>query len=318
VIVVVADDLTGACDSAVQFVAAGRMQVHLWPCQISADAACVAISTESRAGSVGTAYKRSFAAVSLLKEAGVDVLFRKIDSQLRGNVAADISGAMSAWGGACVVAPAVPDERRITEGGCQRWNGRSVDVVALLREGGLDAVSAAPAAACEGMVVVSDAAGNEDLAAIAEEVAHARSRVLPAGAAGLAREVAHALGIAAPPTSGWPACTKPLAIVGSPAAMDQAQMAAARGKDVLLLGPEELPATAGHDGLLVTGGETAARVLRWLGADFLELCGEAFPRVPVGVCRGGPSDGLVFALKSGGFGPPDAIDRALEALLRGA
>jgi uncharacterized protein YgbK (DUF1537 family) len=71
------------------------------------------------------------------------------------------------------------------------------------------------------------------------------------------------------------------------------------------------------DGLLLTGGETAARVLRHLGVEALELRGEALPRVPVAVCIGGGWHGRPVALKAGAFGPADAIDAALERLSRG-
>src|SRR5207247_8508974 len=95
----VADDLTGACDSAVPFLAAGRVIVSLWPCLPDGDDACLAVSTESRAEAAEVSYQRSREAVRALKRAGVDVLYRKVDSPLRGNLAADLAGAMAEWGG---------------------------------------------------------------------------------------------------------------------------------------------------------------------------------------------------------------------------
>ena len=86
-----ADDLTGACDSSVPFLDAGRVIVSLWPCVPAEAAACLAISTESRAEAPEVAFARSRDAATALREAGVEVLYRKVDSQLRGNPAAEIA-----------------------------------------------------------------------------------------------------------------------------------------------------------------------------------------------------------------------------------
>ena len=141
---------------------------------------------------------------------------------------------------------------------------------------------------------------------------------MPAGSAGLAAHLPAALGYDAPAQNSWPACTRPLAIVGTPAATAQANVAKGNGKQVLFLAARERPPDLDrYDGLLLTGGETAARVLRHLGVESLDLRGEAFTRVPVGLCIGGTRPDLPIALKSGGFGPPNAIDAALERLASG-
>jgi uncharacterized protein YgbK (DUF1537 family) len=103
-------------------------------------------------------------------------------------------------------------------------------------------------------------------------------------------------------------------VVGSPAAAAQAAYALARGWAVQVLGPGELPELGDHDGLVLTGGETAARVLGRAGAEALELLGEALPRAPLARVRGGRLDGLPVVLKAGAFGAEDAIHRAMEAL----
>jgi uncharacterized protein YgbK (DUF1537 family) len=105
-------------------------------------------------------------------------------------------------------------------------------------------------------------------------------------------------------------------VVGTPAAAAQAQHAREHGKTVITLGPGETADVDAYDGLLLTGGETAARGLRGLGVEALELVGQAYPRVPIARCLGGPSEGLAVALKAGAFGGPDAIEIALEALTR--
>ena len=114
---VVADDLTGACDSSVAFLAMGSVGVTLWPPPIDPAWNCVAISTESRDESAQTSTHRSSEAAAALRKAGVDLWFRKVDSLMRGNVAADIAGTLEVSNDGCVLAPAIPEEGRITVGG---------------------------------------------------------------------------------------------------------------------------------------------------------------------------------------------------------
>lgn len=315
---VVADDFSGACDSSAPFLAAGPVVVSFWSSFRNADRASLAVSTESRDDAPRVSHERSRLAAEALKNSGVDFLFRKVDSQMRGNVAADLAGTLLDWQGGCVLAPALPEEGRVTVGGRQRWAGGDVDVVRLLRAAGLEAASGSPADARPGTVVVCDATTSGELQDIADQIGRAPFRLLAAGSSGLASRLPAALGCAARPNVGWPACLRPIAIVGTPSALAQAQLATDRGKHVLVLGAGELPEDVeGYDGVFVTGGETASRILRWLGAEALELRGEVCPRVPVGVCRGGPHDGLLMAVKSGAFGPLEVIEDALTGMERG-
>lgn len=67
-------------------------------------------------------------------------------------------------------------------------------------------------------------------------------------------------------------------------------------------------------GLVLTGGETAYRVLQALEADGMQLTGEVLPGVPVGSVLGGRCNGLPSITKAGGFGEPDVLSRAVEYL----
>lgn len=296
----VADDLTGACDSAAPFLAGGRVVVGLWPRVPAGGLACAAVSTESRAEAEPVARSRSREAASRLV---CDLLFRKLDSLLRGHPAADVAAVIDALGGRCLVAPALPAEGRTTAGGVQRWPGGEADLRLVL----------APLA---DRVDLRDAATDADLDDVAREALERRDRVL-AGTAGLASALARALGLGPPPAAPAPGCLRPLAVVGSPAAAAQAAVARERGGAVQVLGPGGLPDLDGCDGLVLTGGETAARVLLSAGAEELELLGEALPRTPLARVHGGRLDGLPVVLKAGAFGPPDAVHRALEALRAG-
>ncbi len=299
----VADDLTGACDSAAPFLA-GRVLVGLWPQLPNGEAACLAVSTESRHAPAEVCRRRSREAAAHLLPL-CDRLYAKLDSRLAGSPAAALAGMLEVWPGPCLVAPALPAEGRVTDGRRQRWPGGEADLAGLLAPLG-------------GRVDVRDAASTDDLKAIAREVA-ARPEVLPAGSAGLAEALAPALGLG-PPSRSWPASHRPLALVGTPAARQQARVAREAGFQVREPAAGEWTARDldGFDALFLTGGETAARVLAGLGAHSLELLGELLPRVPVGRLLDGPRAGLVVALKSGSFGAPDAIARSLARLQSGA
>ncbi|MGH7919948.1 MAG: nucleotide-binding domain containing protein, partial [Candidatus Dormibacteraceae bacterium] len=125
---------------------------------------------------------------------------------------------------------------------------------------------------------------------------------------------AWALGLPPAPRTRAPGCRRPLAIVGSPAAAAQAEHARKAGWRVVLAGPAEVPPLLDADGLLLTGGETAARCLRAHGATGLELLGEPLPRVGYGRLRGGPLAGMPVLLKAGSFGDAATLTRGLAWL----
>jgi uncharacterized protein YgbK (DUF1537 family) len=64
---------------------------------------------------------------------------------------------------------------------------------------------------------------------------------------------------------------------------------------------------------VLTGGETALRVARRLGAVGIRLEEEVGPGIPVGTLIG-PSPYRVVT-KAGGFGEPDTLVRVVERLL---
>jgi len=297
----VADDLTGACDSSLPFLAAGRVLVGLWPHVPAGEVACAAVSTETRDEPNLAGVRGRVAAIRL----NGDLLYRKLDSTLRGSPVADLESARAVVSGRCLVAPALPGEGRTTAGGVQRWPGGEADLRVVL----------APLVV-DGYVELRDAVTDADLDVVAADALTNGDRVL-AGSAGLAAALARALGLGPPPAAAGQGCERPVAVVGSPAAAAQAAYARGRGWAVQVLGPGELPAFSdrdGPDGLVLTGGETAARVLGRAGAEALELLGVTLPHTPLARVRGGRLDGLPVVLKAGAFGAEDAIHRALQVL----
>ena len=298
----VADDLTGACDSAAPFLRSGRVMVALWPPALEPPTglACLATSTGSRSEEPAVSRDRAGQAAAWLAGQGAGLLYRKVDSTFRGNQVADVAGTLDAWPGICLLAPALPAEDRITRDGIQHWPGGQVDLRELF-------------AGLGSRVQIRDAETGADLDRLAAEILGG-SDVIPAGTAGLAGALARCLAPgpprAAAELSGL--VSRPLALIGSRAAGPQADLAEARGWAVrrrLKTDPVDL---SGHDGLFLCGGSTAAGVLGALGATGLELLGELAPRVPIGRILGGSEEGRYVALKSGHFGAVEVIDSALR------
>lgn len=303
----IADDLTGACDSAAPFLSGGRVVVTIWPALPAAGSAeCLAVSTESRSDvEAPEARARTRKAVAHLAGESATLLFKKVDSRLRGEVRAELEGALEAWPGTILLAPALPGEGRITRDGLQLTPEEEIDLRAMIS--GLERVR------------LLDAATDADLDRVAEEVLACQS-ILPAGTAGLAAALARRLPNKARSGPAWPAVHNPLGLVGSKTetSAEQVERARAAGWEVRRRSRDDAVELDGHDALFLSGGSTAAGVITALGASALELAGEVLPRIPVGRLRGGPHEGLTVCLKSGGFGGPDAIDDALRRLCHGA
>ena len=96
-IVILADDLTGANDTAVQFATAGYdTRLVLGPTEVDQSAEVYALTADNRQLTGQAAYEA--ARETLLPFASVlKRLYIKIDSTMRGPVAAHIAGAMSVW-----------------------------------------------------------------------------------------------------------------------------------------------------------------------------------------------------------------------------
>lgn len=200
----VADDLTGALDSAVSFCGSlGPIPVFLGaPHDPSTGHAAVDLATRDA--------NAEFASLATLRVArrlaAADIAYKKIDSRLRGHWAIELAALMGTGAfNTCVCAPAFPSQGRTTLNGRQlvrAADGSSsaiaVDLVGALRSLGLHVVCAsAPdqaelnASVSSGpCVVVFDAATDEDLRAVVRWGSQRNKPVLWCGSAGLARALA--------------------------------------------------------------------------------------------------------------------------------
>ncbi|WP_110691571.1 4-hydroxythreonine-4-phosphate dehydrogenase PdxA [Salinicola halophyticus] len=126
-LLILADDLTGTADSAIGCTRQGlSTQVMLSASgRVSASANAVAIDLDSRACSPQQAVERHRDCLNQW-QGRYRYLFKKIDSTLRGNVAAEIASLVPSAGMA-IVAPAYPATGRTTRAGRQWLHERPVE-----------------------------------------------------------------------------------------------------------------------------------------------------------------------------------------------
>lgn len=198
----IADDLTGACDAAVHFAVLGRRtSVCCSPSAEAVAANVLAVSTNSRDREPAEAVAIMEDVASRMPHASAAILFKKIDSTLRGNVGVEIAAAMRVFGcDAAVVCPAYPAQHRTVEAGSLRVVGSKdfepVDVPARLQVQGLERCAQVrrgrirEALASGARIISVDAASDYDLDQIAIEALALDRRILWVGSGGLASALA--------------------------------------------------------------------------------------------------------------------------------
>jgi len=231
-IAVIADDLTGANDTGVQFAKQGLATVVLMGTThfAAGDAVDVlVVDTNSRAVSPADAYRQVAQAAALVKGGRFDAVYKKVDSTLRGNVGVEIDAIMDTCGyQLAVVAPAFPKNGRVTVGGLHLLNCAPLEATEIARDpkfpvkeshlptllatqtkrkvghiglktviAGQSAIEAELARLCQaGMeVVVCDIWQDEQFGALAGAIVKLAIPTLWVGSAGLAEYLPAALGL---------------------------------------------------------------------------------------------------------------------------
>ena len=127
VLLIVADDFTGALDTGVQFAARGiktRVVVGADAVLAHQDADVLVVDTETRHLPAAQAYKAVESLVQRAKYAGFAYLYKKTDSALRGNVGAELAALLNASGSRQLAfLPAFPQMNRVTKNGVQYIDG---------------------------------------------------------------------------------------------------------------------------------------------------------------------------------------------------
>jgi uncharacterized protein YgbK (DUF1537 family) len=347
-ICIVADDLTGACDSGIAFLHNTRcVRVVLDasggdPC-VRCDDEVLVFTTESRDLPESEAAECVSGATAAARQAGAGTLLKKIDSAGRGNIGVETTAALNAWDAEiALVAPAFPPAGRIVDAGLLHIRdaaGQHAIVplrslfaaVEATKIGILHAGSTSEAQAqvedaiAEGIqILLCDAATQDDLQHIASAGLGSSRRILWVGSAGLAHSIARSL-----PANPWeqvpPSCRegRTLIFVGTDhpvTKLQVSQLASAPEHRFYQISWDQVSeecirkcfAEAPVSALVLTGGGTAAYVLRALQAQSIRLAGELSPGIPWGIIEGGRADGCLVITKSGGFGGRDALLSIIE------
>lgn len=205
---VLADDLTGANDTAVQFANDGWLTYSLLSDivpsgALDSDLVAVARSLGTRALPDREAREVTRAAMANALADGFERAYLKVDSTVRGSVAAQVAGALAAMpGAAAVVCPAYPALGRTVEDGNVMVDGVPVDETPIGNDPvtpvttadltviipGASGVVTLPVERSAGAVYVVDARTEDDLAELARQIAQ-DPNLLPVGSAGLARHL---------------------------------------------------------------------------------------------------------------------------------
>lgn len=290
-IAVIADDLTGAADTGMQFCPAVG-PVYLTPAggelsDAAVAAAGVAVFTHSRHVAAAMAAAAVRRAWETIRGLAPQVVYKKIDSCLRGNLGAEIDALLQAGGfAASFVVPALPRQGRTTVNDCHCLHGVPVaateigrDPLGPVKESRLSVLLSAQSRLPVGHVdlacieaggvelvrqvqtlldrgcrhITFDAARSGHLDAVAHLMLDRFERILPVGSGGLAGSLARHLGCKPPgPATGKrPKIHRWLFVCGSASQVLAQQVAAlARSTGWTHLSLEPAALTAGKDASL--------------------------------------------------------------------
>lgn len=341
-IAIVADDLTGALDTSTPFALAGRRvacaaRPEGLAAAIASGAEIVVVSTASRALAPEMAAQRVRSVAEQLQAARPSIVFKKIDSRLKGNPAEESAALARALGlDRLLVAPAIPDQGRFTIDG--KVCGYGVDTP----------LAVSPRFASTDLAIeIADAASDEDLDRI---VAGADwTSTLAVGARGLGAALARLH--RGEPASHFAPDGETLFAIGSRDPITERQIAALRRVEIhdaplgalaspvtrlpaviRSTGPFRAPdeaistrfAAAVADGvattrphtLVMSGGDTALAILDQLGVDLVFPEGEAAPGLPWFLIPRKNHRSIRAVVKSGGFGDETALAALLPEHMR--
>ncbi|WP_299682411.1 four-carbon acid sugar kinase family protein [uncultured Roseobacter sp.] len=332
-VAIIADDLSSAADAAAPFLPkgltarVGRKLVPLEPSDV------VAVDVGSRSMPEPDAASAVRVATAALNRA--QIVFKTVDSTLRGHAKAEISAAFEASGRSRLIfAPAFPAAGRVTVNGIQYVDSTPVHL-SHYRKDPVNPVSTSrlsdllPANATQ--AIVFDAQSQEDLNRQVREFSEPET-ALWVGSPGLALALAARIGRPGRRVSMSRASGQCLVVVGSANPVSHRQAAKLNSNaTVVLKAPEKR--LANHDrvlsdladkavvalrsgrfgALLATGGDTMDAILDRIGAPSFKLCGEFAPGCPVGQAE---IDGrtLLIGMKAGGFGDEDTLRQAVDTL----
>jgi uncharacterized protein YgbK (DUF1537 family) len=315
-----ADDLTGALEVAAHFAARGVPAAVAFGPRTGA-AELTVIDTESR--HLPPAEAAALVGAIAARHAGL--IYKKTDSTLRGNIAAEL-GALARLDPAARIAyiPAYPQLGRTVRVGHLYVDGVPVHQTAFARDPLEPVRSSSVAQVVRGIeCTIYDGETAEDVArAVASALEEASCRII-AGPASVAIELAKRAGTN-PYASSWPRIERCLIVNGSLHEASRRQIDWAEAHGYASSDPaapwriapcaRDAPAclrAAAYDALMVFGGDTAFAILKALGCEHLEALGELMPGLPLSRLAG--RDWYLIS-KAGGYGDETLIGAAQRIL----
>jgi D-threonate/D-erythronate kinase len=251
-----ADDLTGAMDTAVRLVPLTGPIPVAWHLSAATGEDCsLAFDLATRELDATQARQRASTAAALL--AGADIAYLKCDSLLRGWAAEEIAGC---WAGGgfdhCVIAPAFPAQRRVTRQGRQwaaaldsdDWRQVGPALADQLMADGLAVSHRAPGDSASAGISLWDAETDADLTCIVATARRLPGRILWCGTAGLAEALA-----GTPPRQNSTIRTPLLALVGSNHPVTLRQLAEAAAWHCVMPAHDAMAHASVADRLLKSG-----------------------------------------------------------------
>lgn len=333
---VLADDLTSAADGAAPFVASG-FRASIGRGQLPSSLASV-IAVDSASRSASQRYATASVARLTRELATRALLYKTVDSTLRGHVTAELEACFKASGRKTLVfAPAFPAAGRTTVRGIQYVDGVPVAESVYGRDPVHPARHSTLAALipdCIPQAILLDASTQDELDAQVAAVADAES-VLWVGSPGMAMALAKRFA----PREATPSLPPvvlgdTLIVIGSanPRSQRQADHLPLSEGVTLLRTPlvresnpaavlQHLALDAAHAlhnprfaALIATGGDTMEAILDLLDIREFEILQELEAGFPLGRAILQQGRTLLLAMKAGGFGRDDALEHALMRL----
>jgi D-threonate/D-erythronate kinase len=337
-VAVIADDLTGALDTASPFACRGAKTFCFTNPDVinldaAADADVISVSTNSRHMAPRLAAEIVRTAAEKIKEFSPDIVLKKIDSRLKGNVAEESDAVAAVFEfKRLLVVPAAPDIGRYVSLGAVVGAGVDVPIAVASRFSG----SAFP---CD----IPDVLSSDAMTTLAHSILQHKT-ILPVCSRGFALALAECL-FSSDFTQSASLEIPHLVAIGSRDPVTAEQLGAVCGAKAFVCVeapegsvPEQLPTTTQlllhctgplqrpseivakrfAEGVvraaaimrpatvLCSGGDTAGAVLSQFGQAWLQVVGEAAPGLPMSrtILAGRE---VLFISKSGGFGGPSNL-----------
>lgn len=349
-VLIIADDLTGALDTAAPFSTVGLKTVVApsradLPAAISVKPHVLAVSTNSRDLPLPDALAAVHATIDDLSSFHADIVFKKIDSRLQGHPAAEAAVVAERFGrSTLLIAPAIPELGRVVRGGCISGHAISapLNVRSVFSGTGLS-------------LEIADALTSHDMLDIAHRLLKSTSNQLVVATSGLARALSTVLASGSEPQPIRALNPPTLFVIGSRDPVTIAQVdrllevasklhsidvvdghwraeiqlndchdvlmrmvdggsgrsAAEAGKE-FAAGVAKLICSRFRGTLITCGGNTTADLLEELNIGPLLLQGEWQPGLAISAPLLG-NYAFTLISKSGGFGDPDCLVRLYRA-----